>query len=72
MRVETLINNDRMKHSENFVDLLTCDVDNLLKDYFDYKGYPSVTVSKNGNIFSVQVLLNAEGVRAFSALPHER
>ena len=72
MRMETLINNDRMRHSDNFVDLLTGDVDNVLKDYFEYKGYPSVTVSKNGNIFSVQILLNAEGIRAFSAIPAER
>lgn len=72
LRMESLINNDRMKHSEGFVDLLTGDVDKVLKDYFDYKGYPSVTVYKNGNIFSVQILLNAEGIRAFSAIPQER
>lgn len=71
MRVESLINNDRIRHSEGFVELLTGDVDKVLKDYFDYKGYPSVTVYKNGNIFSVQILLNAESIRAFSALPQE-
>ena len=72
MRMENLINNDRMKNSEGFVDLLTGDIDRVLRDYFDYKEYPTVTVYKNGNAFAVRVELTAEGVRAFSSIPQER
>ena len=72
IRVENMINSDRIKNADGFVDLLKGDINKVLKDYFDYKGYPSVTVYKNGNIFSVQILLNAEGIRAFSAIPQER
>ena len=72
IRMETLINNDRMKNSEGFVDLLTEDVDTVLRDYFDYKGYPDVKVFKNGNFFTIQIALNAENIRAFSVLPQEQ
>ena len=72
IRMENLINQDRMKNSEGFVDLLTEDVDKVLRDYFDYKGYPNVAVCKNGNYFTIQIALNAENIRAFSVLPQER
>lgn len=72
LRVETLINNDRMKNSDGFLDLLTEDLNRVLKDYFDYNGYPVVDVVKNGGGFSVNVSLTARGIRTFSRLPQER
>lgn len=72
LRVETLINNDRMKNSDGFLDLLTEDLNRVLKDYFDYNGYPVVDVVKNGGVFSVNVSLTARGIRTFSRLPQER
>lgn len=72
LRMENLINNDRMKNSDGFLDLLTEDVDRVLKDYFDYNGYPVVEVIKNGNEFSVNITLTARAVRTFSRLPNER
>ncbi|MBQ9486137.1 MAG: hypothetical protein IJU83_04785 [Clostridia bacterium] len=71
LRVENLINNDRMKYGDGFLDLLTGDVDRVLKDYFDYKGAPNVEMVKNGNVFALKITLTAEGVRAFSVLPQE-
>ena len=72
LRVETLINNDRMKNSDGFLDLLTEDLNRVLKDYFDYNGYPVVDVVKSGGVFSVNVSLTARGIRTFSSLPIER
>ena len=71
IRIEKMINSDRMKSADGFVDLLTGDIDKVLKDYFDYKGYPSVAVCKNGNIFAININLTAERIRAFSVLPTE-
>ncbi len=67
--MENMINNDRMKSVDGFIDLLTGDIDRVLKDYFDYKGYPQVEVVKNGGAFAVRVTVAAERIRAFSALP---
>ena len=72
IRMEKMINSDRMKSADGFVDLLTGDINKVLKDYFDYKGYPNVTVCKNGNLFSININLTAERIRAFSILPTEQ
>lgn len=72
IRVENMINSDRIKHADGFVDLLTGDINKVLKDYFDYKGIPNVSVSKNGNSFSLNITLTAERIRAFSAIPAEQ
>ena len=72
LRVETLINNDRMKNSDGFLDLFSEDLNRVFKDYFDYNGYPVVDVVKNGGVFSVSVSLTARGIRTFSLLPKER
>ena len=52
IRMENLINGDRLKHSGEFSELLTGDVNRVLKDYFDYKGYPLVEVMKNGGFYA--------------------
>ena len=72
LRMETLINNDRIKNSDGFLDLLTCDINRVLKDYFGYKGLPIVEVVKSGNIFAVNITLTAESIKAFSFLPQEQ
>lgn len=71
VRVETLINNDRMKASDNFTDLLTVDLCRVFDDYFEHKDLPIVGVSKNGNKISVAVTLTASGIKAFKRLPKD-
>ena len=71
IRVENLINSDRLKHSEEFSELLTGDVNKVLRDYFDYRGVPNVEVMKNGGFFEVKITLIAERIRAFSSLPQD-
>lgn len=72
IRMENLINGDRLKNSGGFIGLLTGDVDRVLKDYFDYKGYPKVEVVKNGGNFTVSIMLTAERIRSFSTLPENQ
>ncbi|MBO4251625.1 MAG: hypothetical protein J5911_03070 [Clostridia bacterium] len=72
IRIEKMINSDRLKSADGFVDLLTGDIDRVLKDYFDYKGYPAVAVSKNGSSINISISLTAERIRAFSVLPTEQ
>ena len=71
VRMETLINNDRIKNSDGFMELLTLDISKVLKDYFDYKGSPQVDVVKNGSVFSVSVSVAAEGIKSFLTIPKE-
>ena len=69
--MENLINNDRMKNGGGFTDLLTADIERVLKDYFDYKCAPAVEVVKAGGVFAVKITLTAERIKAFSFLPQE-
>ena len=36
MRLQTLIENDRLSTGDSFVELIVSDVEKLLKDYFDF------------------------------------
>lgn len=71
IRVENLINSDRLKHNGEFSELLTGDVNRVLRDYFDYRGAPAVEIMKNGGFFEVKITLVAERIRAFSTLPQD-
>lgn len=71
VRMETLINNDRIKNSDGFMELLTLDISKVLKDYFDYKSSPQVNIVKNGSVFSVSVSVVAEGIKSFLTIPKE-
>ena len=42
IRLQSLIENDRLKLCGSFEDLLLSDLDKLLKEYFDYKNLPEV------------------------------
>ena len=71
VRVETLINNDRIRTSDGFSDLLKMDLSNVLRDYFDYKGEPVVRIMKSGNKFQFSLELTASGIKGFKRLPKD-
>ncbi len=69
VRVQTIIENDRLNMGDNFEELIVYDLHKILKDYFDYKGLPSIKILKRGNNLDVQVLLKADAVRLFNTVP---
>ncbi len=69
LRMENLINNDRLKNSADFTELLSSDVNKVMREYFDYKEQPVLEVVKTGNAYRVTVTLTATAVRAFSSVP---
>lgn len=71
VRVENLINNDRIKTNDGFLDLLIVDLNKVMSDYFDYKGYPAVEMEKAGGSFVVSVNLSVSGIKGFKRLPDE-
>lgn len=68
-RMEELIRHDRLNVKEEFSELLLKDLDVLLRDYFDYKGYPSLEITRTGDRFTVNVSVVASHIRSFSSLP---
>lgn len=69
VRMEEIIRRDRLNVKEEFSELLLKDLDVLLRDYFDYKGYPSLEIVRTGDRFTVTVSVVASHIRSFSALP---
>lgn len=68
-RIEQMIKNDRLTVKGDFSDLLITDVDRVLRDYFDYRGYPELKIEKNGDAYSVFFRISATSVRPFSSVP---
>ena len=69
MRVRRIIDGDKLDAKDEFFELLTIDLDNLLKDYFDYEGYPRVSIVKENGIFKTQISFNADRIKNFNSIP---
>ena len=69
MRVKKLIESDKLDAKDEFFNLLTIDLDNLLKDYFEYGGYPDLSIVKEGGGYKVGITFRAERLKNFTSLP---
>ncbi len=68
MRLQTMIENDRMNIGENFDELIMCDLNKLLSDFFDYKECPTLEISKVGDKLKVNISLTASRMRSFGVV----
>ena len=65
VRLQTLIENDRISKSDNFINLVLSDLTLLLRQYFDFKENVELNIEKNGAEFLVQVNLTATRIKNF-------
>lgn len=68
MRLQTMIESDRINVSENFNELIINDVSKIFSDYFDYKGRPTLDIVKKGDKLRVVVSVTATRVRSFGVI----
>lgn len=68
-RVEQVINNDKLYLKDEFFDLFNNDLIKLLKEYYDFKHMPSVKICKEGNVFRLEISLEADRLLSFSSIP---
>lgn len=66
LRLQTLIENDRITTGENFSEMLLCDVDKLLRDYFDFSLSPTISMEKSNNGYLVNISINALRIKSFA------
>ena len=66
LRLQTLIENDRITTGENFSEMLVCDVDKLLRDYFDFSLSPTISMEKSNNGYLVNISINALRIKSFA------
>ena len=65
VRLQSLIENDRINTSDNFIRLIVSDLDKLLREYFDFKDLPTLSIDRNGRDFIVQINLTATRIKKF-------
>ena len=64
-RVKNIINNDRFRTSDCFLELLNKDLSKLFRDYFDFRGNPDVLITKDNGGYFVEVKLPVDRLKAF-------
>ncbi len=71
LRMQTLIEQDRLEVSDGFSQLLLSDLNKLLLDYFDFNGAPEITMQKISNEYQVNIILRPSRVKAFYNIPKD-
>ncbi len=68
-RMQNLIESDRFNTSDDFFELLTSDMNKILKEYFDLSGKIKIDILKNNSIFKVEINFEALRLKTFGTLP---
>ncbi len=68
-RLKNVIESDRLQVSNNFNELLISDLTKVLKDYFDLKVNPEVSISKDGNKYLVEIKCVSTRIKTFGIIP---
>ncbi len=69
IKVQNIIENNRVKTEESFFELMTSDVSKLLKDYFVFNKEPKINITKDGGEYLVTINLPILRVKNFTTLP---
>ena len=65
IRLQSIIENDRITSVDSFNNLLVSDLNNLLREYFDFKNMPTLKIERNGVDFKVEINLTASQIKNF-------
>ena len=71
MRVQSILDNDRLSAGDNFIELLVTDIKKLLSDYFDFNELPEINFKKLGDRYKVEIGIYASRIKAFDYLPKD-
>ena len=66
LRLQTLIENDRILTGENFNEMLLSDISKLLRDYFDFSSPPNITMQRTREGYIVNFSINASRIKNFA------
>jgi hypothetical protein len=69
LRLQTLIENDRVNMSDDFMSLVESDAEKLLKDYFDFSTPPKLSIAKFGDKYKVQLNVVVVRLKNFGTVP---
>ena len=69
LRVETVINSDRLRLKDDFIRLLEKDLSKILGEYFYLENIPEIEIVKEGKGFKVNVVFSSSGIKNFINVP---
>ena len=69
VRIQSLIENDRLSTVQNFEELIVSDLHKILSDYFEYRGVPNLKISNCGKVIGVEISLLATAIKNFATIP---
>ena len=69
IKVQNIIENNRIKTEGNFIDLVATDVTKLLKDYFVFNKEPKIEITKEVGQYFVTINLPILRVKNFTTIP---
>lgn len=69
MRVETVLNGDRLKLKDDFMKLMEADLRKVLSEYFYLESLPSTEIIKEGKGLKVNINFISSQIKNFINLP---
>lgn len=69
MRVQNLIESDRLNLGDGFEKLFLNDLLKLLRDYYDVRNTPAINIDKNIKGYSVNISFDATAIKNVNFLP---
>ena len=71
IRIQNVIESDRLNTGNGFEELLIGDLSRLLKDYFDFSTAPEIKIFKNKGAYRLDIGVDVARIRALNYLPKE-
>ncbi len=68
IKAQQIIGVDRLLFDENFERVFLTDFETVIREYFDCKKSPTLSVSKNGGSINVEVRFVATRIKSFGLL----
>ena len=72
LRVQTMIENDRLNIGRGFNELLVSDLSKLFTDYFDFNGFPELEIIKENGKYKVSAVIHPTRIKAFNISSDKR
>lgn len=69
LRVETVINSDRMRLKDDFIKLFEADLKKLLTEYFYLESFPQTEIVKEGKGYNVIINFTCSQIKNFINIP---
>lgn len=71
LRIQNLIESDRLNIGNGFEQLFLSDLKKILNDYFEINDLPVLKTSKEKNNYFIEISFNASSVKIINFLPND-